>query len=430
MTAERTGPLAGVRILEFSQIVAGPFAGLALSDLGAEVVKVEPLEGESRRNSGAVVPNEGKYFQSLNRGKRSLTVNLADPAGRELIHRIIPHFDVVISNYRLGVTKRLGIDYDALKVRHPSLIYANLTGFGDRGPYATRAGSDVVAQAYSGLMAAEGKTDEHGAPSQIISTTVIDRTTGAAAAMGICAALYHRSRTGEGQEIHASLLNTALEMLSHAVMREPVHDATMRDPFVAQLSELRDSGAPYNELVALRLGQAPRFAGHRLYYGGYHTAAGAVVLGALTKQNRQAIRRVLDMHDTTDTPEYDNTDPSNPDRLNRWRAEIQRKLLEKTAPEWVEIFLEAGVPASVVQMPEEMADDPQVEALGIMVDLEHAVTGPQRVVGPLLRMSATPTSVASAAPQLAADTSDILGECGLSKAEVEALLAKGVVTQA
>jgi crotonobetainyl-CoA:carnitine CoA-transferase CaiB-like acyl-CoA transferase len=204
----------------------------------------------------------------------------------------------------------------------------------------------------------------------------------------------------------------------------------MRDPFVEKLSELRDSGAPYNELAALRLGQAPRFAGHRLYYGGYHTAAGAVVLGALTKQNRQAIRRVLDMHDTTDTPEYDNTDPGNPERLNHWRAEIQRKLLEKTAPEWVNIFLEAGVPASVVQMPEEMADDPQVEALGIMVDLEHAVTGPQRVVGPLLRMSATPTSVASAAPQLAADTADILAECGLSEAEIQALLAQRVVTQA
>jgi len=147
------GALAGIRVLELSQIVAGPLVGVLLSDMGADVVKVEPPEGEARRNSAAVVPNEGKYFQSLNRGKRSLTVDLARPEGAALIRRIIPTFDVMVINYRHGVAGKLGIDYDTLRALNPRLVYASITGFGETGPMATRAGSDIVAQAYSGLMA-------------------------------------------------------------------------------------------------------------------------------------------------------------------------------------------------------------------------------------------------------------------------------------
>src|SRR5207237_589272 len=160
-------------------------AGIHLSDLGADVVKVEPLHGEDRRNTGAIVPNEGKYFQSLNRGKRSLTLDLRRPEARAIVYRIVPHFDVVLSNYRFGVAERLGIDYAALSKFHPTLIYASVTGFGDHGPFATRAGSDIVAQAYTGLMAAEGNTDEYGAPLPVRAAPVIDRASGFATAMGI-----------------------------------------------------------------------------------------------------------------------------------------------------------------------------------------------------------------------------------------------------
>ena len=430
MTPERParGALAGVRVLEFSQIVAGPFAGLALSDLGADVVKVEPLEGEARRNSGAVVPNEGKYFQSLNRGKRSLTVDLGRPEGQSLIHRIVPAFDVVLINYRAGVAARLNIDYPTLSKLNPGLIYANITGFGETGPYATRGGSDIVAQAYSGILAAEAKTDDHGAPAPIISTTLIDRTSGLAAAMGICAALYHRAMTGEGQELQLSLLQTGLELLSHQVMREPVHDATLRDPLLAELQATRASGAHYDELAAIRKRQGPRFASHRLYYGGYHTGEGALVLGALTQQNRDAVRAILAMSDPTDSPDFDAADAVNCERIDHWRAEIQERLLAKPAQEWVEIFLQAGVPASVVNFPEEMADDPQVVATGMMADLVHPVTGPQRVVGPLVRMSRTPSAATRSAPPLGHHTREILGEAGLATSEIDSLVEAGIVS--
>ena len=424
------GPLSGIRVLEFSQIVAGPLAGIQLSDMGADVVKVEPLEGEARRNSGAVVPNEGKYFQSLNRGKRSLTIDLSKSEGQALVHRLIPGFDVVLINYRHGVAERLRIDYRTLSALRPDLIYASITGFGDGGPYATRAGSDIVAQAYTGLMAAETKLDEFGAPAPGGATPIIDRASGLATAMGICAALFHRQRTGQGQELQVSLLHTGIELLSNHVMREPVHDVTIRDPLLAELREKRDSGARYDEIVAVRKGQAPRFASHRLYYGGYHTAAGALVLGALTRLNRNAVRRILDMHDDTDNPDFDAADPESRGKVERWRAEIQEKLLARPAAEWVEVFMDAGVPASVVNFPEEMSDDPQVQVMGMIAELEHPVTGPQRVVAPVVRMSATPTRASGPAPSLGAHSREVLAAAGFSVPEIDELAAQCVISLA
>ncbi len=421
------GPLHGIRVLEFGQIVAGPVAATALADLGADVVKVEPLHGEERRNTGAVIPNEGKYFQSLNRGKRSLSIDLATPEGRAAIHRIVPAFDVVLINYRFGVPERLGIDYQTLKALRPDLIYASITGFGDRGDWAARAGSDIVAQAYSGVMAAEGTVDEFGAPAPVSASPVIDRTSALATAMGICAALYHRQLTGEGQEIRSSLLQSGLELITRYVMREPVHDATGRDPLMEEINRRRAAGAPYDELVKFRKGQGIRFAAHRLYYCGYHTKEGALVLGALTRLNRDGIRRVLDMHDTADSPDFNAGDPESDRLISQWHQEIQQKLLEKTAKEWVEIFVAEGVPASVVHFPEEMADDPQVNVMGMMVDQTHPVTGPQRVVGPIVQMSASPTAVRGPAPGLGWQTREVLAEAGLDAAEIEQLVADGIV---
>jgi formyl-CoA transferase len=247
--------------------------------------------------------------------------------------------------------------------------------------------------------------------------------------MGICAALFHRAQTGQGQEIRVSLLQTALELLSHQVMREPVHDVTIRDPLVALLQEKRNAGSRYDELVAIRKSRGPRFASHRLYYGGYHTGEGAIVLGALTQPNRDAIRSILGMQDDTDSPEFDAADPANRARMVAWRQAIQGRLLERTAREWVATFLEAGVPASVVNFAEEMADDPQVGAMGMMTELVHPVTGPQRVVGPIVRMSLTPTAAIRPAPPLGGHSREILAESGLSEVEIENLLLAGVVSE-
>jgi CoA:oxalate CoA-transferase len=335
----------------------------------------------------------------------------------------------VLSNYRAGVPERLGIDYQTLSKLNPGLIYANITGFGEGGPHATRAGSDIVAQAYSGLMAAEAKIDDFGAPAPITSTTIIDRASGLAAAMGICAALFHRASTGVGQELHVSLLQTALELQSDRVMREPVHDVTLRDPLLAELRAKRSSGARYDELVAIRKAQGPRFAAHRLYYGGYHTREGAIVLGAVTRSNREAVRRIVGMTDETDSPDFDAAEPGNRERIEAWRVELQERLLERTAEHWVEELLKAGVATSVVNFAEEMADDPQVVATGMMANLTHDITGPQRVVGPIVRMSATPTNPSRAAPPLGGHTQEVLREAGFTDDEIDQLVARRIVSR-
>ena len=426
--AQEGGPLRGVRILEFTQIIAGPVAGIHLSDLGAEVVKVEPPNGEDRRNSGAVVPNEGKYFQSLNRGKRSLTVDLSRTEGRDLVKRLVPHFDVVLSNYRFGVAERLGIDYESLRAIRPDIIVATITGFGDHGPHATRAGSDIATQAYSGMIAAEGKIDEDGAPVWLNSTPFIDRATAFAAAMSICAALFERLRTGRGQEVRLSLLQTSLELMSKIVNREPVHDATQRDPLLHKMQAARAAGAPFAEVIALR-DETIRMSSHRLYYRGYDTAKGALILGAITKQNRDTIRRILGIDDETDSPDFDAAAPDSDARVEAWKAEIQARLMTREAEAWEATFVEAGVPASTVKLAEEMSDDEQVLAMGMMTSLVHPVTGPQRVVSPLARMSVTPVVAQRPAPALGEHSREVLLECGLSEGEMDALLSAGVVTQ-
>ena len=427
-STESSGPLAGIRVLEFSQIVAAPVSGVHLSDLGAEVVKVEPPGGEQTRRGGAVVPNEAKGYQALNRGKLSLVVDLQQPRGQALIQRIIPNFDVVTINYRLGVAERLHIDYDTLRAIRPDLIYWQNTGFGDEGPEQFRAGSDIVAQGFSGLMAADGKTDDAGAP-DLISSPIADIASGIAAAMGVSAALFHRERTGEGQFLTTSLLRTALSLMSGAVMREPVHDAILRDPAMKLVEEVRAGGGSWLEILEARRSQQAVRAATRLYYGAYRAKEGAVVLGALTTANRDAMRKVLGIYgqEHSSEPDYDALDPANVEAAAEWKRQIREQFLEYTADEWVAKFDAAGVPVSPLHLPEEMADHPQVLADGMITELEHSVTGPQRVVGPIIKMSGTPTAARRAAPALGEHSGPLLSKFGFDADEIASLVADGVV---
>ena len=424
------GPLAGIRVLEFSLIVAGPATGISLSDLGADVIKVEPPGGEAIRQSGAVVPNESKAFQGYNRGKRGIIVDLADPRGLEVIQRLMPRIDVVTSNYRPGVAERLGIDYESLVRLRPDLVYLEASGFGASGPASSLGGSDIVAQAYSGLMAGDAKVDEHGAPETISATPVSDYATALGSAMGICAALFHRERTGEGQLIQSSLLRSALFLQANAVMREPVTDAVSVQPMLQAVEEARAGGGSYADIIGLRQLARRLRASLRIFYGGYRARDGGLVLGALTPATRDSIRRILGLEgERTDDPDFDASDPENQATTERWLSIVRARLAERPVAEWIEEFGAAGVPAAAVQLPEELAGDPQVVAEGMLTDLEHSVTGPQRVVGPIVTMSKTPTEARLPAPALGEHTREVLTEFGFARAEVEALEAAGVIEQ-
>ena len=423
------GALEGIRVLEFSQLVAGPFSGCVLSDLGAEVVKVErPPNGDPHRNYGAVVPHEGKRFQAVNRGKRSILVDLQTEQGRALIHRLLPSFDVLTVNFRTEVLKRLEIDYETLSALHPGLIYCQISAFGTRGPLADRAGTDVTLIAYSGLMVGDAKVDEHGAPDGITSGPVADYTSGLAAAAGICAALFRRQLGGRGQRVETSLLQSAMAVQDSFIMREPLTDSAISDPLMAEIEELRAAGASYRELLATRHKMRARRWAFRIYYGGFEARDGVVVLGALTPATRNAARAVLGIEDDhSDEPGFDSGDPDNVAHATVLHERVRALMGERTVEEWVGAFDAAGVPVSPVHFPEELADDPQVEAAGLMADLDHPLTGPQRVVGPIVELSETPTAIRGPAPVLGADTEEVLREAGCSDAEIASYREAGAI---
>jgi len=426
--APRRGPLAGIRVLEFSQVVAGPFCGVVLADLGAEVIKVEPTGGEPYRNTGTVVPDEGKRFQSLNRGKRSLAVDLHDERGRALIQRLARDADVVVINYRGGVATRLGIDYETLSAINPRLVYCRMTGFGVSAESHDRPATDPMMQAYSGLMANAGKVSDEGLPQPVGATAIADYTTGLGSVAAICAALYHRRESGRGQLIDASLLRSALAVQDTNVMREPVWDAVMRDPMVEALEAIRARGGTYREMIETRTNFRTQTMTLRLYSGAYQARDGVIMLGALTPLSRAAARRVLGIeNDPTEAPVDPATAATIQARLGELHDEISDTIGERTVSEWMAAFEAGGVPAAPVNFPEWMGDDPLVRAERIMVDVVHEVTGPQRVVGPLFEMSETPTAVRGASPPLGRDTRALLAEAGMNAEEIAALHAAGVV---
>lgn len=425
------GPLHGIKVFEVSQIVAGPFCGQNLADLGAEVVKVEPPQGEGMRVLGGFLPGESKGFHSLNRGKRSLTIDLQHPDGQALVHRLISGFDVFVINARPGVPDRLKVDYETLRQYRPDLIYMENTGYGKRGPSALRSGSDVVMQAYSGLMAGDRKVDEYGAPEMITATAPADYMAGAAAAMGICAALFHRERTGEGQYLTTSLLAAGLAMQGTAAGKLPAFDAQVTDPMLARLQEVRDRQGTYQEMLEAK-GDLLKMMGSaiRLYYGGYQVKDGAIILGALTPLNRDQMRRAIGLQDDpTASPDFNVFGPDADAVVEQMGARIREIMLTKTMDEWLEAFDREGAPVSKVNFPEEMADDPQVQAMGYMLELEHQLTGPERMPGPMVAMEKTPTGSPLASPPLAWHTTEVLREHGLDDGEIEALVASGAISR-
>jgi crotonobetainyl-CoA:carnitine CoA-transferase CaiB-like acyl-CoA transferase len=422
----RGAPLHGVRVLEFSLIFSAPYAGVQLSDLGAEVIKVEPPGGEPFRNLGTPVPGYGKNFQWANRGKQSLVVHLKRRGGLAVIHRLLEKVDVVLINYRPGVAKQLGLDYEALSAIKPDLIYADINGLGSEGPLADLPASDIVAQAYGGAVALDGKLDETGAPVGS-ALPVGDLPAGIAAAMGISAALFHRERTGEGQQLSVSLLRTVMQMGYSHTMVEPVNDAVLRDFIVAEVDRRRAAGRTYADIVSVRTELGIRGSPMSLYFSGYSAKDGGLVLGALTAANRDTFRAALGIHDDpSDETGFDGSDPANQERIEALRRRIRAILSEKSVDAWMEIFIEAGAPAAPVLLPEDLPEHPQA-SLHFM-DLKSEITGPQKHVRPLVELSSSSAGERSAAPVIGAHTTRVLSEVGdYGEADISALRESGII---
>ena len=418
------GPLDGVRILEFTEIIAGPYGGMLLSDMGADVIKVEPPWGEPWRFTQEIVPNESRNFISLNRGKRSLPLDLTKPEGLEIVYKLIPHMDVVIINARPDVPHNLGIDYETLSARNPRLIYCDTTAFGRKGPQSYRPGYDLIVQAMTGLLASEGKV-VNGVPQQIQSTAIADYATGITIAWAVCAALYHRERTGKGQMVETTLLASALGVQTGRFIKVAAVDDERREGFFELLAQMRADNTPFDEIHRqYREKLSPRIG--NIYYRTYQASDGVLAIACLSDRLRKRAADLLEIDDIRFQPGYDSMSEEARIFGEKLVVEAEAVFQTKTVEEWLKLFDDVGVPAGPVRFVEELIDDEQVIANDLVVELEHSLAGPLKMVGPMLTMSDSPLEVKLASPALGEHTDDILASLGLGEAEIKSLRDGGV----
>jgi len=402
------GPLAGVRVLEFSEMIAAPFAGMHLGDLGADIIKVEPCRGEPWRLTAPFAPTESRAFLALNRNKRDLAIDLKSAAGQEVIHRLVPLMDVVLVNYRPDTAANLGIDYETLHRLNDRLIYVDNTFLGRRGPDAHRPGYDLAAQAYTGLLATAGRRDADDIPLPL-SPAIADFATGLTMTYAVCAALFAREKTGQGQMVESTLLATALALQGASFLRTGI-----------------ETGAADSTVLPADLTDEQRRA-LSAYYRAYRTQDSMVALACLTPVLRRKMAQAVGIKDPRHERELPRLSPEAVAIAVDFTAAVVERMLEKTTDEWIKIFDHAGVPASPVRRIAELADDAQVIANDLTVRFDHPVAGPLTMVGPLVHMSETPVRARSAPPTLGQHNEEILVELGYSPARIEELRSSDVI---
>lgn len=422
------GPLHGVKVVEFSEIIAGPLAGMLLSDMGAEVIKVEPPWGDPWRYVQSFLPGEGRPFMAYNRGKRSLPINLAKPEARDILGRLVPGTDVVLVNYRPDVVAQLGLDYETLSQLNPRLVYCDLTAFGRRGPDSHRPGYDIVLQAITGMMAAEDKLEEgtEGVPQHIWSTPLIDTNAGFCLTWCVCAALFARERTGQGQRIESTLLGSALTLMGMRFLQVESLDQEARSLTLETLSAFRDASAPYKEILTHYQSSHPLPPGN-IYYRVYMTQDGAIAVGCLSDPLRQRLLEILSLYDIRFEPDYDPNSVASQTFGSKLISDAEAVFRTKNVGQWLEILEKRGIPAGPVHFIEELVDDPQVLANGLQIEVEHRDAGRVKMVGPLARFNGATPSASLPSPALGEHALEILQELGFSDAEIQGWLSSGIV---
>ena len=417
------GALHGIKVLDCTQIIAGPLAASLLSEMGAEVVKVEPLEGEPWRLQAEIIPKESKGFLNQNRGKLGMAIDLKREEAAPIREELLKWADVLLTNYRQDAADALGLTYEHARKVNPTIIACDVTAFGQRGPDASLRGYDIIAQAMSGLAHSNPNVVD-GLPMQI-AFAPSDVLTGAAMAWGITAALYHRERTGEGQAISASLLLTSLFL--QAGSKEIVAmDGDWRERWLEALAALRARGASITEIYAERKAMMPELAGN-IYYRPYQTADGYIAVGCLGPRPRERFRQALQIED----PRYDADFDRSPENVKRVGQDLlercQAAFRARNTTDLVTMLTEFGVPCGPFRFVEELWEDPQVKANEYITEYDHTLLGPLRGPIPIVQMSATPTAVQRASPALGEHTDQVLAGLGFSESQIAALHELGVI---
>jgi formyl-CoA transferase len=391
------GALTGLRVLDMTQVMAGPFCSMVLADLGADVVKVEPPGGDSTREMPGAVGTDSPSFNAVNRGKRSIVVNLKEADGPRLVRRLAVQADILVENYRPGVMASLGLDYAALAAVNPRLIYASISGYGQTGPMRHKGGFDLVAQGVSGIMSVTGEPG--GAPVKS-GIPVTDLGAALFALVGILAALEHRHTSGRGQMVDTSLLDAGVGL--------SVWESTQF---------FSGRGVPE------RLGSAHRMSAP---YQAFRCADGYITIGAA---NHRVFCRLCEV---LEHPEWATMDEFKTDGQRiRHRADLVARIeaITTTQPRrfWLDRFDESGIPCGPINDYGQVFEDPQVRARDLVVEVEHPTLGHIRALGSPIKLSATPPAVERRAPMLGEHTEEVLREVGLNDAQIARLVAEGVV---
>jgi len=394
-------PLEGIRILDLTRALAGPFCTMILGDLGATVIKTEPTQGgDMSRSWGPYHDGIGVFYLSINRNKQSLAVNFREPRGLELLQQLARDADVVVENFKPGTTKTIGLDYDTLVKDAPRLIYTSITGFGTDGPYGQWPGYDQIAQGMSGMMSITGQAD--GLPTRL-GVPLADLVSGIWSALGTITALHQRERTGSGQKVETSLLAGVVGMLCV-------------------------QGQRY-----LSLGETPQRIGNEhpvIYpYGAFEAADGMINIAAATQSQWENLCHLLDLDHLVQQSEFVDNDARSSHR-EQLRKIFNSRLCSRSAIEWTTILMENGVPAGPVFDLQQLFEDPHVAAMGLVELVDHPQLGEiKQLSNPLRLESIGSKTVRSPPPLLGQHTDGILKELGLKSQALVKLKEDGIIFQ-
>ena len=387
--------LENIKVLDLTRVLAGPYATMILADMGAEVIKIElPNTGDDSRAYGPYINGESTYFMSLNRNKKSITMNLKVKESKEVFLKMVEQADVVVENYRPGTMERLGLGYETLKKINPRIIYAAASGFGHTGPYSKRAAYDAVVQAMGGIMSITGI--DH--PTRV-GPSIGDITAGLFTTIGILSALHYRNETGKGQKIDVSMLDCQVAILENAISR---YFATGKSP--------KPIGNKHASIIPFET---------------FETLDGEIMIAAGNDTLWQKLCQAMDDIELENDARF-LTNPLRTKNYHELRPLLARNMKKKTTKAWIEILNFHGIPNGPINDIEGVVNDPQILSRQMIVDIEHPTVGNMKMAGVPIKMSETQGSIRFAAPLLGEHTDEILKNMGnLTDGEIENLRVKG-----